>query len=143
MKYTTPPRIPGLVVAGTGSNAGKTLTTLALLCALRARGLRVHAAKSGPDFIDAAFHAALTGAPAANLDVWMCRETRSEQGQRPLRRIPQARAARPNWPPCWVCPCCWRSMPTVWGSLWRRWLKVFCGIARPGPLIRASRPLPA
>ena len=92
MKYTTPPRIPGLVVAGTGSNAGKTLTTLALLCALRARGLRVHAAKSGPDFIDAAFHAALTGAPAANLDVWMCRETRSEQGQRPLRRIPQGLA---------------------------------------------------
>ncbi|MGE9984771.1 cobyrinate a,c-diamide synthase [Desulfovibrio sp. SGI.169] len=88
MAQKTPHRIPGLVVAGTGSNTGKTVTTLALLCALRARGLRVHAAKSGPDFIDAAFHAALTGAPAANLDVWMCREARACGGEAPLRRMP-------------------------------------------------------
>ena len=92
MAQTTPSRIPGLIVGGTGSNAGKTVTTLALLCALRARGLRVQAAKSGPDFIDAAFHAALTGAPAANLDVWMCREARPDSGKRPLRRIPQGLA---------------------------------------------------
>jgi cobyrinic acid a,c-diamide synthase len=67
---------PGCVVAGTGSASGKTTLTLALLCALRARGLNVHAAKTGPDFIDVAFHAALTGRPAANLDTWMCREAR-------------------------------------------------------------------
>lgn len=102
MKHERLSRIPGLVVAGTGSNAGKTVTTLALLCALRARGLRVHAAKSGPDFIDAAFHAALTDAPAANLDVWMCREARPGGGQAPLRRMPQglarifARMLRPD-----------------------------------------------
>ena len=92
MTRTTPRRIPGLIVGGTGSNAGKTVTTLALLCALRVRGLRVHAAKTGPDFIDTAFHAALTGAPAANLDVWMCREARPDSGRRPLRRVPQGLA---------------------------------------------------
>ena len=58
------PSIPGLVIGGTGSNAGKTTFTLSLLCALHARGLMARAAKTGPDYIDAAFHAALTGQPA-------------------------------------------------------------------------------
>ena len=62
-----------LLVAATGSGAGKTLTTLALLCALRARGIKAVAAKSGPDYIDAGFHSAITGVPAFNLDVWMSR----------------------------------------------------------------------
>ena len=92
MIRSAPNRVPGLVVGGTGSNAGKTVTTLALLCALQARGLRVHAAKTGPDFIDTAFHAALTGAPAANLDVWMCRASRPNRAGGPLRRIPQGLA---------------------------------------------------
>jgi cobyrinic acid a,c-diamide synthase len=60
-------------VAASASGAGKTLTTLALLCALKARGINVAAAKSGPDYIDAGFHTAITGAPALNLDVWMSR----------------------------------------------------------------------
>jgi cobyrinic acid a,c-diamide synthase len=60
-------------VASNASGAGKTLTTLSLLCALRARGLNAAAAKSGPDYIDAGFHAAVTGTPAFNLDVWMSR----------------------------------------------------------------------
>ena len=51
------PSIPGLVIGGTGSNAGKTTFTLSLLCALHARGLLARAAKTGPDYIDAAFHA--------------------------------------------------------------------------------------
>lgn len=92
MIRSAPNRVPGLIVGGTGSNAGKTVTTLALLCALQARGLRVHAAKTGPDFIDTAFHAALTGAPAANLDVWMCRASRPNRAGEPLRRIPQGLA---------------------------------------------------
>lgn len=92
MTRSAPNRVPGLIVGGTGSNAGKTVTTLALLCALQARGLLVHAAKTGPDFIDTAFHATLTGAPAANLDVWMCRASRPNRTGEPLRRIPQGLA---------------------------------------------------
>lgn len=65
--------LPGLVVGGTGSGCGKTSFTLALLCALRQRGLLVRTGKAGPDYIDTAFHAALSGQPAANLDTWMCR----------------------------------------------------------------------
>ena len=85
------PSIPGLVIGGTGSNAGKTTFTLSLLCALHARGLVARAAKTGPDYIDAAFHAALTGQPAANLDTWMCREAAPSPAEHPLPagRIPR------------------------------------------------------
>lgn len=79
------PSLPGLVIGGTGSNSGKTTLTLALLCALRERGLVARAAKTGPDYIDAAFHAALTEQPAANLDTWMCRESAPSPAERPLR----------------------------------------------------------
>ena len=78
------PSLPGLVIGGTGSNSGKTTLTLALLCALHERGLVARTAKTGPDYIDAAFHAALTGQPAANLDTWMCRESAPSSTERPL-----------------------------------------------------------
>jgi cobyrinic acid a,c-diamide synthase len=44
--------------------------TLGLLVALKRHGVKVHAAKSGPDYIDPAFHAAATGSPSLNLDSW-------------------------------------------------------------------------
>jgi cobyrinic acid a,c-diamide synthase len=60
----------GLIVAAPQSGAGKTTVTLALLAALERRGIAARAAKAGPDYIDPAFHAAVTGAPCVNLDSW-------------------------------------------------------------------------
>lgn len=63
----------GLIIAAPASGSGKTLVTMALLRALRRRGLQVAAAKSGPDYIDPGFHAAASGRPCLNLDAWAMR----------------------------------------------------------------------
>lgn len=60
----------GLVIAAPASGAGKTTLTLGLLRALSNRGVDIRAAKSGPDYIDPAFHAVATGHPSVNLDAW-------------------------------------------------------------------------
>jgi cobyrinic acid a,c-diamide synthase len=60
----------GLIVSAPRSSSGKTLVTLGLLGALRRKGIAVSAAKSGPDYIDPAFHAAATGGKGVNLDTW-------------------------------------------------------------------------
>ncbi|APX90511.1 cobyrinic acid a,c-diamide synthase [Brevirhabdus pacifica] len=64
------PRPRGLLLSAPASGSGKTVLSLALLRALGRDGTGVRAAKSGPDYIDPAFHAAACGTPSVNLDAW-------------------------------------------------------------------------
>ena len=62
--------IRGLMIAAPRSGSGKTTATLGLLRAFRRRGVDVVGLKSGPDYIDPAFHAAASGREGVNLDSW-------------------------------------------------------------------------
>ena len=56
------------MIAAPRSGSGKTTATLGLLRAFRRRGVDVVGLKSGPDYIDPAFHAAASGREGVNLD---------------------------------------------------------------------------
>lgn len=64
----TDPR--GLVIAAPGSSSGKTLVTLSLLASLRAKGISVAPAKTGPDYIDPHYLSRAADAPCINLEPW-------------------------------------------------------------------------
>ena len=61
---------PGFLISAPSSGTGKTMLTLGLARAFRDRGVKVRAFKSGPDYIDPAFHRAATGLASFNLDTW-------------------------------------------------------------------------
>ena len=63
----------GLILAAPASGSGKTLITAGLLRHLCDRGLRIAAAKAGPDYIDPTFHALASGGRCLNLDAWAMR----------------------------------------------------------------------
>jgi cobyrinic acid a,c-diamide synthase len=76
----------GLVVAAPRSGSGKTVVTLGLLAALRARGIAVAPAKTGPDYIDTTILSRTAGTEAINLDPWAMSPER-------LRELAAAHAA--------------------------------------------------
>lgn len=64
----------GIVIAAPASGSGKTTVTLALLRLLAREGRIVAPFKTGPDYIDGAFHrAASAGRPCCNLDAFAMR----------------------------------------------------------------------
>lgn len=70
MVNSGPSAAPGVVIAAPASGSGKTLITLGLLRAFRRSGVAVRGLKTGPDYIDPAFHRAASGAPCLNIDPW-------------------------------------------------------------------------
>ncbi|HLC15284.1 MAG TPA: cobyrinate a,c-diamide synthase [Thermodesulfovibrionia bacterium] len=59
------------IIAGTSSRAGKTTITAGIVSLLVQRGFTVQTYKTGPDYIDPAYHQLASGRPCYNLDTWM------------------------------------------------------------------------
>jgi len=66
--------VNGLIIAAPSSGSGKTVVTLGILAHLKAQGVNVASLKSGPDYIDPAFHARATDRACFNADCWAMRD---------------------------------------------------------------------
>ncbi len=65
----------GILISAPSSGTGKTTVMLGLLRALAEDGLKVQPFKSGPDYIDPAFHRAAAKRASFNLDTWAMDDT--------------------------------------------------------------------
>lgn len=63
-----------ILISSNCSGGGKTTFTLGLMKALKNRGYDVQGYKCGPDYIDTAFHTAVTGKYSRNLDIHLTGE---------------------------------------------------------------------
>lgn len=63
-----------VLIAAPSSGSGKTTVTCGLLMALKARGVKTVALKSGPDYIDPMFHRQIIGSESGNLDLFFAAE---------------------------------------------------------------------
>ncbi|CDM67654.1 Cobyrinic acid A,C-diamide synthase [Clostridium bornimense] len=63
-----------VMISSNRSGGGKTTVTLGLMKALKNRGYKVQGYKTGPDYIDTAFHSEVTGVPSRNLDLYLMGE---------------------------------------------------------------------
>ncbi|KEJ90509.1 cobyrinate a,c-diamide synthase [Sulfitobacter donghicola] len=68
----------GLMISAPASGTGKTTLMLGLLAAFRKQGVAVQPFKSGPDYIDPAFHTAASGRASFNIDSWSMEAERIE-----------------------------------------------------------------
>jgi len=76
----------GLLLAAPKSGSGKTVLTLGLLRQWTRAGIAAAPFKTGPDYIDAAYHSAAAGRPCINLDAWAMRAESLDGGAAALER---------------------------------------------------------
>ena len=68
-----------IIIAGASSSSGKTSIACGILAALKKRGLRLCAYKTGPDYIDTEYLRRAGNCEAFNLDTWLMSENSARE----------------------------------------------------------------